>query len=99
MAFQFHSTQVHETYENGAHKMKKNSVDISNGKGTKTVEVTENGKTRKVTHKLTPSQITKVKKNQFIPGLFNSCHNCLNKPRSSKTQTRRATKKKGSSRK
>ena len=96
MVFQYSSTQVHEVQENGRQVMKKNSVNIANGKGTKTVEITENGKTRKSTKKLSNAEMEKIQKNQFIPGLFKSCTNCL---RPSSSQTRRVNKKKGSSRK
>ena len=98
MGFRYHSTQVHEMEENGVQQLKKNTVNIENGKGTKTVEVTKNGKTRKVTHKLTPSQVKKIQSNQFIPGLFKSCHDCLN-TRLPSAQTRRNSKKKEASRK
>lgn len=92
------STQVQEVYENGTHKVKKNIVSIENGKGSKTVEITENGKTRKNTKKLKSAEIQKILTNQFIPGLFKPCYDCLNS-RSSSAQTRRSTKKKRDSRK
>lgn len=102
MGFEYHSTQVHSVEENGQSKTKKNSVDISNGKGTKTVELTENGKTRKNSKRLTSEEVEKIQKNQFIPGLFQPCYDCLNKKGGSRIrsrQTRRTTKKKGSTRK
>lgn len=95
MPFAFQSTQVHEVEENGHQKTKRNIVNISNGKGTKTVEVTENGTTRKHTKKLSPEEVAKIQKNEFIPGLFKPCYDCLRSP---PTQTRRASKKKRSSR-
>jgi hypothetical protein len=98
MVFQYSSTQVHEVMENGEKKMKKNIVEIKNGKGSKTVELTENGKTRKSTKKLSNAEIQKIQQNQFIPGLFKSCTNCLNS-RSLTSQTRRNSKKKRDSRK
>jgi hypothetical protein len=101
--FHYSSSQVHEVVENGVKKSKRNTVNISNGKGTKTVELTENGKTRKSTKKLSNAEIQKIQKNEFIPGLFKECHDCLNTStggsRSSGTQTRRNTKKKSRSRK
>ncbi len=97
MGFRYHSTQMHEVVENGVRKVKKNSVNINNGQGTKTVETMENGKTRKVTHKLNNSEIKRIAKNQFIPGLFKSCTDCLN-TRSPSNTTRRNSKKNGSSR-
>ncbi len=96
MPFAFHSSQVHHLEENGHKKTKVNSVDVSNGQGTKTVEITENGKTRKNTKKLSKSEIAKIQKNEFIPGLFKPCYDCLRSP---STQTRRSSKKKRSSRK
>ena len=102
MAFSFESTQVHHIEENGHTKTKKNTVSISNGKGTKTVELSENGKTRKNTKKLSPQEVERIKKNEFIPGLFKPCYDCLNTKggsRLSSKQTRRSSKKKGRSRK
>ncbi len=96
MAFTFHSEQVHSVQENGQQKTKKNIVNIVNGKGTKTVEITENGKTRRNTQKLSKKEQEKIQQNQFIPGLFKPCYNCLRSP---SRQTRRYSKKKGSSRK
>jgi hypothetical protein len=98
MGFHYNSTQVHAVEKDGVEEVRKNTVNIENGKGTKTVELTKNGQTRKVTHKLTASQVKKIQNNQFIPGLFKSCHDCLN-TRTQSRQTRRNSKKRESSRK
>jgi hypothetical protein len=104
--FNYTSSQVHNVVENGRQMTKKNIVNIENGKGVKTVEVTQNGKTRKSTKKLTNAEIQKIQKNQFIPGLFKPCYNCINTrqalrqaSRQTTNQTRRNSKKKGESRK
>lgn len=95
--FAFHSEQVHSTYENGEQQTKKNVVNIKNGKGTKTVTVMKNGKTKSSTKKLNTAEIKKIKQNQFIPGLFKPCYDCLNQPMRSKSSSRSKThKKKGS---
>ena len=96
--FNYESSQVHSVVENGRQMTKKNIVNIQNGKGTKTVEVTENGKTRKSTKNLTNAEIQKIQRNQFIPGLFKPCYNCINTRQTNNT-TRRNSKKKSRSRK
>lgn len=95
--FEFTSSQTHSVEENGHQKTRTNTVSIANGKGIKTVEIRENGKTRKSTKKLNSAEIAKIQTNQFIPGLFKPCLDCLNS-RTALTQTRRTPKKKSGSR-
>lgn len=90
-AFSYHSEQVHTTIENGHLKEKRNIVDIQNGKGTKTVILTTNGKTRKSTHKLSKQERKKIQAEQFVPRLFKPCIDCL---RPKRKTTRRIQKKK-----
>ncbi len=92
--FSYHSEQSHTTYSHGHLKEKRNIVDINNGKGTKTVVITENGKTRKATRKLSKREQKKIQKEQFVPKLFKPCYDCL-RPKSK--QRSRTQKKKGSS--
>ena len=94
--FSFHSEQVHSTYENGEQQMKKNVVNIKNGKGTKTVVVSKDGRTKSSTKKLSSAEIKKIKQNQFIPGLFKPCYDCLNSTRSKPRSRSKTQKKKGS---
>ena len=95
--FSYHSEQVHSVYENGQQVIKKNSVNIKNGKGTKTVTMMTNGKSRTSTKKLKPSEVKHIKQNRFIPGLFKPCYDCINSKPRSKSSTRSKThKKKGS---
>ena len=94
--FAFHSEQVHSTYENGQLKMKKNIVNIENGKGTKTVTLEQNGTSRTSTKKLKPAEIRKIHSNQFIPGLFKPCIDCINGSRSKGASRSKTQKKKGS---
>lgn len=72
MPFIYHSEQIHADYKNGKGQTRRNSVTIRNKKGTKTVEVLNaKGKTiKKRIHSLTKKEIAKIRKNQFIPGLF-----------------------------
>lgn len=70
MTFEYHSEQTHTAINNGTKTTKKNTVTVKNGKGTKTVTVKENGRTRKSMKPLTPKEIRSIQKSQFIPGLF-----------------------------
>jgi hypothetical protein len=80
---------------NGKTLVKKNIVNIENGKGTKTVKYIENGKERTATRKITPAQMKKIKNGIFVPKLFQPCYDCLNAR--NKTGSRSKTlKKKGS---
>jgi hypothetical protein len=94
--FAFHSEQVHSTYENGTEQTKKNIVNIKNGKGTKTVTIVKNGKANSSTKKLSTSEVKQIKQNQFIPGLFKPCYDCLNSTRSKSSSRSKTQKKKGS---
>lgn len=92
--FSYKSHQMHFRAMNGTTKQQENIVNIKNNKGTKTVKVTENGKTRKSTRTLTEDNINCIRKHQFIPGLFSDCLRDANL-RLAVSNTRRATKKKG----
>jgi hypothetical protein len=66
-------------------------VEMKNGKGVKSVAITENGKTKKSTKKLTAKEMSNIQKNRFMPGFFNECFGeCAR----SKQKTRKASKKK-----
>ena len=93
-AFQYHSEQVHTTYSHGHLKEKRNIVDIRNGQGKKTVVLTENGKTRSSTRKLSAQEKAKIKREQFVPKLFKPCYDCLRPKRMTRSRTQK--KKKGS---
>ena len=92
--FSYKSHQMHFSSVNGETRKQENIVNITNGKGTKTVRINQNGKTRKVTRKLTDENIECIRKHQFIPGLFNDCLQDVN-VRLSASNTRRSSKKKG----
>lgn len=83
---------------NGVKREQENIVNIRNGKGTKTVKVRENGKTRKVSRQLTDKNIQCIRRHQFIPGLFSDCLTDVNL-RLGSSNTRRSTKKKGKAKK
>jgi hypothetical protein len=70
MTFEYHSEQIHTTVKNGTKTTSNNIVKVKNGKGTKTVMLKENGRTRKSIKPLTPKEIRSIKNSQFIPGLF-----------------------------
>jgi len=94
----YHSEQVHTSLVNGKLKEKRNIVNIENGKGTKTVLVRENGKTRKSTHKLTSNEKKKIANGIFVSQLFKPCYDCLNGTgsRTKRTSRSRTQKKKAS---
>jgi hypothetical protein len=96
----FQSKEFFYSSMNGKSVQRENSVHIKNGKGTKSVKITEDGKTKVSTHKLTPTEVKSICNRQFIPGLFAPCYKQANsqtrKARSSKGTTRRTSKKKGS---
>lgn len=102
MKSHFESSEFFYSSVNGKTVKRENSVSIQNGKGTKTVTLTEDGKTKTSTHKLTPTEVNAICNRQFIPGLFSPCFKEANsqtrssKARPTKSTTRRTTKKKGS---
>lgn len=89
---------MHFSSMNGVKREQENIVNIRNGKGTKTVKVRENGKTRKVSRQLTDKNIQCIRRHQFIPGLFSDCLTDVNL-RLGSSNTRRSTKKKGKAKK
>ncbi len=94
-AFVYHSEQTHSSSVNGRTQIKKNIVNIENGKGTKTVTYIEDGKTRTATRKITPAQMKQIEKGIFVPNLFQPCYDCLN-PRNKSRSRSKTHKKKGS---
>jgi hypothetical protein len=97
-AFVYHSEQTHSSMVNGKTQVKKNIVNIENGKGTKTVKYIEDGKQRTATRKITPAEMKKIKQGIFVPRLFQPCYDCLNgsKPRNKSRSRSKTHKKKGS---
>jgi len=65
--FSYHSEQIHTTVKNGRSNTRHNIVHIKNGKGHKAI-ITNSTRKKKP---LTKKEITKIRKNHFIPGLFN----------------------------
>jgi hypothetical protein len=92
--YNYHSEQIHTSIVNGQLKEKRNIVNLKNGSGTKTVILRENGKTRKSTHKLTPTEKEKIKNGIFVERLFKPCYDCLRTKSKSRSRTQ---KKKASS--
>lgn len=89
---------MHMSSSNGITKQQENTVTVKNGKGTKTVKLNVNGKTRKTTRTLTEDNIQCIKNHQFIPGLFSECLHDANL-RIAESNTRRSSKKKGKAKK
>ena len=58
--YTFTSTEFHKQNGNSVRR----NIRICNGKGTETVITRVNGKTKKVTHRFTPQNVGKVRKNQ-----------------------------------
>ena len=94
--FQYHSEQLHSTFENGKGETRRNLVDIQNGKGIKAVE-TYSVEGKQISRKekpLTDKEIQCIQKGQFIPGFFTDCVRPLksSKTRKVKKGTRRGSK-------
>ena len=88
----YHSEQVHTSMVNGQVKEKRNIVNIENGKGTKTVILRENGKTRKSSHKLNPKEKEKIINGIFVEQLFKPCYDCLRTKSKSRSRTQKKKK-------
>jgi hypothetical protein len=86
---QFHSVQMHETLKNGELVRERQSVNITNGKGTKTFEISDRKGTRRKTKKLTKQEITNIKNKKFMPGFFSDCKNCLRPNMVKRSQTKK----------
>ena len=73
--FSYHSEQVHSVAENGKGITRRNVVSIRNGRGEKAVEVYdgEGRQQSRVAKQLSPSEVERIRNNQFIPGLFKDC--------------------------
>jgi len=74
---QYHSEQTHIEFVNGVKQERQQIVDVNGTKGTKTVIVTRNGKTKKSAKPLSSKEIECIRKCQFMPGLFNECDKCI----------------------
>jgi hypothetical protein len=70
-------------------------VEMKNGKGTKSVTIVEDGKTRKSKKSLTSQEVKNIGLNRFMPGFFTECiGECKQEKSRSKRKTRKATKQK-----
>lgn len=61
--------------KNGKGVTRRNVVSIRNGRGKKAVEIYDaKGRPQsKVAKHLSASEVSRIRKNQFIPGLFKDC--------------------------
>jgi hypothetical protein len=91
--FAYESHQLHSVSVNGKTIQRENKVAINNGKGKKSVIVTENGKTRKSEKSLNKSELRCIRKHKYIPGLFKDCLKGVN-ARLIKSNTRKSHSKK-----
>jgi len=73
----YHSEQTHIEFVNGVKQERQQIVDVNGTKGTKTVIVTRNGKTKKSVKRLSAKEIACIRRCEFIPGLFNECDKCI----------------------
>jgi len=83
---------------NGKAVQNEKNVSITNGKGTKSVSVTNNGVTRKAEKSLNKKELGCIRKHKYVPGLFNDCIKNVNM-RLLKKNTRKSQNKKTRSRK
>ena len=77
MGFHFQSSEVHTTMVNGQQQTKRQNVNVTNGKGTKTLVVSDNSGTKKSTKKLSKKEIKNIQNRKFMPNLFSDCKKCL----------------------
>ena len=89
MSIQFHSVQMHELVKDGDLVRERESVTVTNSKGTKTVEITDKHGTRRKTKRLTKKEILNIQKRKFMPGFFNDCKNCLRPNIGKRSQTKK----------
>jgi hypothetical protein len=73
----YHSEQTHIEFVNGVKQERRQIVDVNGSKGTKTVIITRNDKTKKSTKPLSAKEIGCIRKCKFMPGLFNECDKCI----------------------
>ena len=78
--FSYHSNQIHTVNGN----TRENIVHIKNGKGVKVIKQSTGNETNVNKKPLTRKEISKIRNNTFIPGLFNMRPN---------NKTRRAKRK------
>ena len=74
---QYHSEQTHIEFVNGVKQERRQIVDVHGNKGTKTVIITRNGKTKKSVKQLSAKEIECIRRCEFVPGLFNECDKCI----------------------
>ena len=78
MAFNYSNMQ---TCQNGGKKIVR-KVTIKKGKGHKSVKHYKGSKlVSHIKHGLKPTEIERIKKGEFIPGLFKDCHSNKTKKR------------------
>jgi hypothetical protein len=84
--FSYHSEQVHSFFSKGKGQTRRNTVDIKNGKGIKSVETySMDGKVKsKREVPLTTQEMECIQRNKFVPGLFKDCIKPLRKKRSTR---------------
>lgn len=77
MTFHFNSSETHTVMVNGRQETKRQNVNVTNGKGTKTLIVSDNRGTHKSTKKLNKQELNNIKNRKFMPNLFSDCKKCL----------------------
>ncbi len=89
--FSYHSEQVHSAFKNGKGETRRNTVNIKNGQGTKSVETYKaDGTVKSRAEKpLTKEELDCIRKNKFIPGLFKDCVKPIRTLRKKRSTTRR----------
>ena len=73
----YHSEQTHIEFVNGVKQERRQIVDVNGTKGTKTVIITRNGKTKKSVKQLSAKEIACIRRCEFVPELFKDCEKCI----------------------
>jgi hypothetical protein len=89
--FSYHSEQVHSAFKNGKGETRRNTVNIKNGQGTKSVETYRSDGTVKsrAEKPLTKDELDCIRNNKFVPGLFKDCIKPMRTMRKKRSTTRR----------
>ena len=91
--FTYASVQKHVVMTPEGRETKTTSVNVNNGKGTKSVFLHKNGTLKAKHHSLTKREITNIRNHRFMPNLFRPLTRSLRMRPSNKTIKK--SKKKG----
>jgi hypothetical protein len=92
--FTYSSVTSHGVVTSDGEKVKETHINISNGKGTKTLILKKNNLIHSDTLPLKKSEIKNIQKHRFMPNLFHKLSKKVRKQKSSKRITKKKVSKK-----